>query len=457
MKSEMKRLLQLIVCVGITCGFASAASAGPLEDLMRELANVPADKSRTDLAAHLETEGHWAFANRAGERFLASGPDEIARGLASLAPELSRAGHRIAVYIDQSTLFAAPKSLAALPQDAALHVNLAGAIVPVTRIGLTAPLVHVHPFVALLATDQAAFSDARVHLMRSMARAHVRVLAVTPGGPTLLASAPRIDPATRKPLVDEIAPSDVVNAIASARAQTVLVSGRIDDGQLITRTGVAQDNRVSISDMMRAAAVADVSLIVLQTPGAVQPGGRNWLWLPQDIPGLDAASGKLADLLPLFAGNKALVIDSVRNDDRLLLSVRTAETNDGLFNTNRWTQVLADLTANLLGKTPASSMQLSLPSAARQSELDRRVFKAIPSLLQLGYAAVWLLSLIGAPTAWRWWSRLWPQESPADYAGRAGFHAARVTRAAIFAVVFMPLAAIVASPTHIFRRLRRTA
>ena len=47
---------------------------------------------------------------------------------------------------------------------------------------------------------------------------------------------------------------------------------------------------------------------------------------------------------------------------------------------------------------------------------------------------------IGTPSARRWWTRLWPAEHLTDYAGAAGFHAARIARLVTFVMLFLPLA-----------------
>ena len=51
------------------------------------------------LAAHVSQEGHWTFANKAGERFTAANPEELRRAIPILAPGAAgdadwRRGHR---------------------------------------------------------------------------------------------------------------------------------------------------------------------------------------------------------------------------------------------------------------------------------------------------------------------------------------------------------------------------
>jgi hypothetical protein len=243
----------------------------------------------------------------------------------------------------------------------------------------------------------------------------------------------------------------------------IVVTGRVDGTTLITQSGRSADVSVALAEIETAAGAIDATLVILQTGSTQQPGGRNILWQPVSLPGLDTGRDvpTLADVLALSAGKRALIIDAEAqagaHSGRVHLNVRVAEGVSGVFTVSRWTQVLSDVTSDLLGKAPARAITVSAPAVSRQQELDRRLIKAIPSLLQIGYAALLALGLIGAPTAWRWWPRVWPQETTTEYASVAGHHLARMVRVAVFAVVFMPLAAIVSAPAQLLRLVRPSA
>jgi hypothetical protein len=53
-----------------------------------------------------------------------------------------------------------------------------------------------------------------------------------------------------------------------------------------------------------------------------------------------------------------------------------------------------------------------------------------------------LLGLLASATSGRWWSRLWPPEERSEYAQSAGYWAAASVRAAVFVLLFAPVAAL---------------
>ena len=53
-----------------------------------------------------------------------------------------------------------------------------------------------------------------------------------------------------------------------------------------------------------------------------------------------------------------------------------------------------------------------------------------------------VLGLVGLSYARALWLRLWPAEIAGEYAGRAGYWAARVVRGILFVLVFLPLVGI---------------
>src|SRR5258706_570869 len=76
--------------------------------------------------------------------------------------------------------------------------------------------------------ERKSFEEAVWQLARPLNKANVRVLALEPGGPPRLASAPRVDPATKRALVDTIDPASLSAALGAVRGQTVLITGRVD-------------------------------------------------------------------------------------------------------------------------------------------------------------------------------------------------------------------------------------
>jgi hypothetical protein len=447
--------------------FAAAPTfaAETLDAVQRFVAASPAQPTRIAIAAHLETEGHWGLANRGGDRFTAAGATELRSGLAALirdapgrtATAPATTALPLDIYVSAATVFGQPKALAALPANATLYVVANGTARRMTL--QPSPRIELSPLVTIEADGRAAFDDATWHLTRPLEHAHVRVLAIEADGPSLLSAQPRLDAATGKPLIDAIAPRALMGALSNLRGQSAVVTGQITDDALVARGRNGGAATVSVAALMAAADAADISLIMLHAGNPAQPGGRNWLWQTVAVAGLAAAPGTLGDALSMMGGGGAAQVIA-RHDvtrGRLLLQVRPAITESSVLDIAKWSKAMGDWAQSLTGKTPATLMTASLPTAARQQELDRRWIKRVPSIMQWGYLALLALGLLGAAVAWQWWTRVWPSETPADYTGTIGFQAARAVRGLIFVTLFLPLVAPVSAAVQLSRLVSRSS
>jgi len=400
------------------------------------------------LAAHATPEGHWRFANRAGDVFTAGTPEEMHRVVSSLAPEA--AGGKLALYLTDESLLRRTAALKDLPSDARLHVVIGRDAFPVVRrdgaVGARFA-AELRPNVLVPIFDERLDREALFQLLRPLDKARLRMLALTPGGPDALKSLPRYDAATKAALVDEIEPASLSRALLGVRGQTAVLTGRIDGATLHYRPATGAEASLSLSELHRAAAEADVNLILLHSPAPRQPGGRNWLWQRVAVAGLDEAMRRatFADFLDaLGAGRGRLAVEATLSaDGRTLMRVapdgaasRPAAEQLG-YRFGGW---LDEIVVNVTGTVVSSAVEISARSAERQKELDARIVPGVPSLIQLGYGAALIAGLAGLPFSRAWWSRLWPAEQRAEYRSAAGYHGARLVRLAAFLVVFLPLA-----------------
>ncbi len=446
---------------------AAVALAEPLDDVLRILNATPAAKDQTDLAAHLETSGHWSFASRAGERFTASGGAELVRAIDTLAPRAKIEGHRLVVHLSQATLHAPTVDLVALPKATALRALVGGESVPVTLpVKLPAsvpaserasarPLLMVTQSIALIADTDRAFLSAYAHLTRRVPAFSMRVLGLEPGAPRVLSSSPRVDLSSKQTLVDLVDPSAVAEALSGAPRQTVLIKGRLDGDALLTRGTTGGDMRSMLKDIEAAAAANDITLFVLEST-APQPGGRNWLWQPvfDKVPPT-GASLRIVDLIATVSDGTPLVIAAEVRAGRVHLTAQPAKTDSGRSQAEVWLRRVGDAAKDLFGAAPPRSLIVSLPSVDRQDELSRRLIGWLPSVVPLGYGGLLAFGLLGWSTSRRWFARLWPPETAGEYANGLGHAAARAIRACVFVIVFIPAVAIVAVPAHLLGLVKR--
>src|SRR5204862_7797438 len=155
-----------------------------------------------------------------------------------------------------------------------------------------------------------------------------------PGGPPRLASAPSVDPATKRALVDVIDPASLPAALGSVRGQTVLVTGRVDGRLLYVQPASGPERSILMPDLFKAAEEADVNLVVLRAASTPrQPGGRNWLWQKVEVKGLEQAMqhARVADFLNALGGsNSRFLVSATPSGRRTVLDIRpTAELSGG--------------------------------------------------------------------------------------------------------------------------------
>jgi hypothetical protein len=436
---------------------------GAIDNVATYVRSLPAraDGSAA-LAAQATQEGHWRFVNKAGETFTAGTPEEMKRVAGVLLPE-AKADVRLTLYLTDDTVFLHRDALKDLPKGTALNLVIGRESYRLLRRGEGGAerlFAEVRPSLVVELTDARRFAEAIWQLARPLNKSSVRILALEPGGPPRLASAPRLDPTTRRPLVDAIEPASLPAALGAVRGQTVLVTGRVDGRLLYVQPAGGAERSILLPDLFKAAEDADVNLIVLRaatTPR--QPGGRNWLWQKVEVKGLDQAMqhASFADFLNALAapGNR-LLVSATPSGRRTSLEIRSVA--DLAQAPQRPVgDVFSGVVSDLTGRVVTIGLDGSLRSAERQQELDWRLIPGIPSDFQAGYLVLVLLGLIGLPIARAWWQRLWPPETAEEYAGRTGYWAARIVRGAVFVLLFLPLTAPAAAPLNLWRQVRDAA
>ncbi len=438
---------------------AGRLGGGALENAALHLRSLPVRaEGGAALAAQATQEGHWRFVNKAGETFTAGTPEELTRVAGVLLPE-AKADAKLALYVTEDTVFQFRAALKDLPKGTELFVVARKESYRILRRGEGATerlFAEVRPGLLVELADRKAFEETVWQLARPLDKASVRVLALEPGGPPRLASTPRTDPATKRALVDMIDPASLPAALGAVRGQTVLVTGRVDGRLLYVQPSSGPERSVLLPDLFKAAEEADVNLIVLRTASTPrQPGGRNWLWQKVEVRGLEQAMQHptVADFLNALAGSSGrMTVTSTASGRRTAIDIKPAADFPGPMQSpvgDLFSGIFSDVT----GRVITTGLEASVRSAARQTELDERLIPGIPSDFQAGYLVLVLLGLFGVPISRAWWRRLWPPEAATEYAGRAGYLAARAVRGGIFLLLFLPLTAPVTAPLNLWRQV----
>ena len=409
---------------------------GALDDAAAHVARLPRLDRGTALAAHVTPEGHWRFVSRDGDVFTAATPAEMARVRTTLAPDAAPSDP-LALYLSADTVFKRRELLKDLP-EADLNLVVGKDAYRLRPPGTSGSWVaEFRPNVTVDLADPKLFEEAVHRLGRPLNTASIRVLALEPGGPRQLTTAPRRDPKTRAALVDQIDPVLLPDALSGLKGQTALISGRIEGGTLTFRPSRGPEQSLDIQALVRAAEASDVNLVLLRASAAHQPGGRNWFWQRIAVTGLDDALTRatFADFLAALGGGGELAVQSAPGSlGRVVLSAVPTPGAAAPI-----TDTLGPWIGNITGHVAVRSATVYARDSAPERELDARIIPRIPARIPYLYLGALALGVIGLAVARSWWVRLWPPEERGEYAGRTGYWAARAVRGLAFVVLFLPL------------------
>ncbi len=426
--------------------------AGSFDNVAAHIKALPHKPDSHVLAVAATPEGHWRFSNRAGETITAASPEELRRALAIVAPEAAGAGSKLALYLSEDTVFRHRALLKDLPKEATLHALVdrrAYRLVRQPAGGSERLFAEVRPNVVVELTEAKLFGEAIFQLAQPLDRARMRVIALDPGNPAAIVRTPHLDASTGRALPDVVDPSNLLRSMSALRGQTAVVTGRLDGDLLYFRPSSGAERSLVVRDLVAAAEAADVNLVILRSQSARQPVGRNWLWQRHEVRGLGAALGRtdVSDFLDAL-GDRMVVtstpVDALRTR---LIATRTAELPGGPAPTSI-TDAVVDVVSDLAGRIVTSGIDANMRSQDRQRELDDRIVPGIPSRLQFGYIALFVLGLFGLPVARDWWARVWPAEQRTEYGSALGYRAAWAVRGAFLLVLFAPLVAVASAPVQ---------
>ncbi len=428
-------------------GKVARAIDGPLDDALRQLKALPEPAGGSvALAAHVGPEGHWHFANKAGDTFTAATPDELALMPKALAPDAA-SDAKLSIYLTPETVFADRAAIEGLPKTADLHIAGKGPPLKlVKRAGDAGEKLFAETASGLLVdmTDQALFDEAVFRLAQKLKPSAVRVVALAPGGPNALLTVPKFDSATKTALVDAIDPASLPGALRSLPGQTVVVTGRVDGTALYFRPERGAEAQLDLAAVRDAAREAGVNLVIVRAETPLQPGGRNWFWQKVEVAGLGDAVRQptygdfLSSLAPKGSG---LVVAAERDGaGRMVLRATPASGPPSAIG-ETWSSWTGSLASHVLGEVVLKAADLHVADKERQTELDDRIIPGIPSAIQYTYLIALLAGIFANAVARGWFARIWPAEAASEYASKGGYAAAWLVRWLVFGLLFLPVVA----------------
>ncbi len=422
----------------------SRGVVGLEQDLGRAVAHIkslPERSGSAALAADAGQEGHWRFVNAKGESYTAANATEMASVRETLLPGTTG---QLSVYLTPDTIFERRALLRDLPEDATLLIATQSGSYPILsrKSGeMDLLFAEVRPNLHVRLDNEDIFAEILFQLGQPLKPSNVRVLALESGSSDALTTVPRFDAATRMALVDTIDPSRLAASFGRVRGQTVVLTGRIEDGSLVFIDTGGGAGRLPLDDVRKSARSSDVNLVIVKADTPRQPGGKNWLWQTATIPGLDQAVKQplFGDFLSAISPQTSPLSMSGYRDGghRVVLEVLPFESSAPLTDTVAgW---LDSIAGDAMGRIATTGFEADLNDEQRQNDLDLRIIPGLPSSIQFGYLLFVAMGLFGLSTAWTWWARIWPPEDRSEYASSGGYGLARAVRALLFALIFLPL------------------
>lgn len=413
-----------------------------LDHAFTHLKNLPEKPGSASLAAEVGHEGHWRFINSKGEIFTAATPDELARLREALLPGSSGP---LTLYLTPRTVFDSRALLGDLPADAELFIAPKSGAYRLQREKVSEiPVLtaEVRPNLRVRLDNEAVFNEILFQIGQPLKVSGLRVLALETGSPDALTAVPKFDAATRMALVDTIDPARLTASFKRIRGQTVVLTGRLDNGALSFLDAGGGPGTLSMDALRSAAREADVNLIIVKSETPRQPGGKNWLWQTTTIPGLDHAVKQplFGDFLAAIGneGPPLTITGGHAGNGRVVLDV-IPPPSAGAPLTDSITGWIDSLAGEAMANIAISGLELDLRDENRQRELDLRIIPGVPATVQISYLAAMVMGLFGLGTAWKLWARIWPAEDREDYASYPGYVLAQGTRGLIFVLLFLPL------------------
>lgn len=420
---------------------------GALERAAGHLAELPQGSKAGALAAHATPEGHWQFANKDGQLFTAGTPDEMKRVAAALMPEGVPNG-KLSLYLSEDSVFTDRHILDSLPKDADLHLVSEKGAFKLTRASDGALSAEIKPNVKIAITEKAAFDDALNFLTKPLNKSNIRTLALQPGEAKYLSSAPKLDPATKTPLVDAIDPDSLAQGMSSLRGQTALMVGRIEGEKIIFQPARGGEITRNLDDVLGAARENDVNLVLLHAETPRQPGGRNWLWQTIEIGGFTDAIAKstFADFIEVFASRRGAMHISAAGESTG--RVRLSAVPDAAGTVADVQETLGEWAGHVTGDIAMKALEVHARDEASDRELDARLIPGIPTYIQIPYFIGIFCGLVAWDTSRGWWRRIWAPRLRQEGEGRALHWLKSLPNTVSYLLVYLPVAGYPAMLWH---------
>ncbi|MDA9009431.1 hypothetical protein N9K16_05680 [Alphaproteobacteria bacterium] len=266
--------------------------------------------------------------------------------------------------------------------------------------------------VKVAASDAKLFQEAAVHLNRAPNLANVRQIALS--NDAKITDLPQV--AFRQdglPVVGGMSPDGIETAFSIIKGQSALLSGKIEDGFLIYKTGLTKTGRVSLDRLKKAASDANVDLTIIDSGSTRQAKIGSASKISAKLAKARTNADVYSTLTP--KGQELVINASQDIRGRVQIAAIAIRPNkaDELASTvaEESTSLAADVADYALMRAAvhgARAIHVYSNDEDRTVELANRFIPGIPSWIQYLAIANLALGLFSSISGWRFWRRVWP-------------------------------------------------
>ncbi len=421
----------------------AAVGAGLLADTLGFIKRLPPDGTIRRIAAGTDESGHLRIATANGGEWTVATPGELTAALRKAGDKADglRTGgsaRTTAIFVPDTDLYRHRHLFANLPAEIDLRLihrdKRHYRVTSTAEAGRVRWRVQVHKNVQLTFPQPEILDEMLFRLERTINRSSIRLLRLEPGHRAQVPSVPRTF-GQGLPDADAVDPGRLTTQLHSIRGQTAIITGRIEGGVLVADAGKAGVSRTPIAVLRKAAANADVNLIVLDTQSPVQAGVRGLFGSRARFPALAEAfqRGTFGDFLDALTTPDAPL---------LLTAQREGERHIAISSVRRNVAPPAETSlAPEVARMVVHGAHITARDREEAEEHDMRIMVWLPSWIGFALLGNAVLGIMAWGTAWSlWWSKIWKQRSRDRHRNALTWLGERITRIVVFFVLFLPIA-----------------
>ncbi len=237
--------------------------------------------------------------------------------------------------------------------------------------------------------------------------------------------------------VESIAAESLINSMHSFKYQTLILSGKIENGKLLGKDLNAPG--VSLKKLQQLANDKDINLVVLESDrpalvlkklSASMKGAFKNLNLPYDT------TGDLFNRLRDPSSAAPVVLSGSRSGTRQVAIQWKQDRDSSIPNQpNLSAEILKGMPLHLL----IQSAKIHLPDQQRSQELEDRIIPGISSWIQFYAIFSVILGFITPTTSWRLWKKIWTLKPRNEFKHLLLFLSSWLLHRFLFLIPFMPL------------------